>query len=89
MRIYPADIGSSCGLVTNANAQVLNDEGLPIPGLYACGNDMGSVMGGIYPAPGITLGPGMTFAYIAAIHASHHQPDAHKYPNLIAIPEPD
>lgn len=70
IRIYPGDIGSSCGLVTNANAQVLGDNDLPIKGLYACGNDMNSVMGGVYPGPGITLGPGMTFAYIAATHAA-------------------
>jgi hypothetical protein len=37
-----------------------------VPGLYACGNDMASVMAGAYPGPGITLGPGMTFWFIAA-----------------------
>ena len=41
----------------------------PIPGLYACGNDMASVMGGSYPGPGITLGPALVFAYRAVMHA--------------------
>jgi succinate dehydrogenase/fumarate reductase flavoprotein subunit len=49
---------------------VLNRDGQPIAGLYACGNDMQSVMGGVYPGPGITLGPGLAFAYLAARHAA-------------------
>ncbi|MDA8249975.1 MAG: FAD-binding protein, partial [Rhodospirillales bacterium] len=53
---------------TNGDAQVLNQDGRPIPGLYACGNDMASIMGGNYPGGGITLGPAITFAYIAARH---------------------
>ena len=40
-------------------AVVFNDK------LYAIGNDMHSIMGGVYPAPGITIGPGMVFAYLA------------------------
>ena len=35
-----------------------------IPGLYACGNDMNSIMAGSYPGAGITLGPALTFGYI-------------------------
>ena len=53
------------GLVTDARARVLNDSGAPIPGLYAVGNDMASIMGGNYPSGGITLGPAMTFGYVA------------------------
>jgi succinate dehydrogenase/fumarate reductase flavoprotein subunit len=48
---------------------VLNAQGTAIDGLYAAGNDMHSIMGGIYPAPGITIGPGVTFGYLAAKHA--------------------
>ena len=69
VEVYPADLGMSAGLLTDGNARVLNQDGAPIPGLYACGNDMDSLMAGAYPGPGITLGPGMTFAYIAARHA--------------------
>ena len=67
--LYPGDIGASTGLVTNKHAQVLDRNDLPIVGLYACGNDMHSIMGGTYPAPGITIGPGVTFGYLAAKHA--------------------
>ena len=69
IRVYPGDIGASCGLETNECAQVLR-AGRPIQGLYACGNDMDSLMAGFYPAPGITLGPAMTFGYVAARHAA-------------------
>ncbi|MES2512194.1 MAG: FAD-dependent oxidoreductase [Pseudomonadota bacterium] len=72
VRLYPGDIGASTGLQTNAEAQVLGDNGAPISGLYAVGNDMHSVMGGVYTAPGITLGPGLVFAYLAARHALAH-----------------
>jgi predicted oxidoreductase len=48
---------------------VLAADGQPIHGLYAVGNDMHSIMGGTYPAPGITIGPGLVFGRIAARHA--------------------
>ena len=70
LRLFPGDIGSATGLVTNENARVLRRDGTPIHGLYACGNDMQSVMGGAYPGPGITLGPAIAFAYAAANHAA-------------------
>jgi hypothetical protein len=69
--VLPAPIGSSVGLKTNAHAQVLGADGHAMEGLYACGNDMSSVMGGRYPGPGITLGPALVFAYLAACHLSH------------------
>lgn len=67
--LYPGDIGAATGLVTDGDARVLNAQGVAIDGLYAAGNDMHSIMGGIYPAPGITIGPGVTFGYLAAKHA--------------------
>ena len=48
--------------------------GKSIAGLYACGNDMASMMCGSYPGPGTTLGPGMVFAYRAAMHAAGKEP---------------
>ncbi len=70
VRLYPGDIGAATGFVTDTSARVLDAANTPIPGLYACGNDMHSVMGGVYTAPGITLGPGLVFGYIAGRHAS-------------------
>lgn len=70
IEIWPGDIGTSIGLKTNIDAQVLDQDDRPISGLYACGNDMSSVMRGHYPGPGITLGPGVVFAYRAARHAT-------------------
>jgi 3-oxosteroid 1-dehydrogenase len=67
--VYPGDIGTNGGLATNEHAQVLDSAGAPIAGLYACGNVAASVMGHSYPAAGATLGPGMTFGYLAMRHA--------------------
>jgi len=67
MAVYPSTLGSSIGLKADSDARVLSPSGEPIPGLYACGNDMASIMRGHYPGPGITLGPGMVFAYRAAM----------------------
>jgi succinate dehydrogenase/fumarate reductase flavoprotein subunit len=69
LAVWPADIAVSTGLATDADARVLASDGKPIPGLYACGNDMASVMAGSYPGPGTTLGPAIVFAYRAAMHA--------------------
>lgn len=69
VRLYPGDIGAATGFVTDANAQVLDASNRAIGGLYAVGTDMHSVMGGVYTAPGITLGPGLVFGYVAARHA--------------------
>ncbi|MDR7375658.1 succinate dehydrogenase/fumarate reductase flavoprotein subunit [Rhodoferax ferrireducens] len=70
VKVVPGSLGTFAGLRTNASAQVLDARNQPIPGLYAGGNDMHSVMGGSYPSGGITLGPAMTFGYIAAHHAA-------------------
>lgn len=70
VRLYPSDIGTSAGLVTDDTARVLDSDNRPIAGLYACGNDMQSMMGGTYPGPGITLGPAIAFAYLAASDAA-------------------
>jgi 3-oxosteroid 1-dehydrogenase len=66
--VYPGDIGTNGGLVIDENARVIGKDGNPIPGLYAAGNTTASVMGYSYPAAGATLGPAMTFGYLAARH---------------------
>jgi succinate dehydrogenase/fumarate reductase flavoprotein subunit len=68
LRIYPADLGTAIGLKTDCHTRVLRKDGTVMSGLYACGNDMGSIMNGNYPGPGITLGPALTFGYIAGRH---------------------
>jgi len=70
VRLYPGDIGAATGFATDAYARVLDAADHPVPGLYAVGNDMQSAMGGVYTGPGITLGPGLVFGYIAARHAA-------------------
>jgi succinate dehydrogenase/fumarate reductase flavoprotein subunit len=70
VKVYAGDIGTACGIRCNESAQALDTQGQPIPGLYMVGNDMHSVMGGEYPAPGITLGPALTFGWIAGRHAA-------------------
>jgi succinate dehydrogenase/fumarate reductase flavoprotein subunit len=69
LKIWPADAASSTGLATNADGVVLDGAGAPIPGLYACGNDMASVMRGAYPGPGTTIGPAMVFGHRIGVHA--------------------
>jgi len=66
--VHPGDLGTAAGLLADENARVLDGAGRPIDNLYACGNDMSSIMNGAYPGPGITLGPALTFGYLAAKH---------------------
>jgi succinate dehydrogenase/fumarate reductase flavoprotein subunit len=68
LRIIPGDIGTFAGLRTDEFARVLDEQNEVIPNLYAVGNDMASVMRGTYPGAGITIGPAMTFGYVAAQH---------------------
>ncbi|MGW2719627.1 3-oxosteroid 1-dehydrogenase [Streptomyces sp. NPDC001492] len=66
-RIVPGDLGTKGGLVTDARARVLRPDGSVIPGLYAAGNASAAVMGHSYAGAGSTIGPAMTFGYIAAL----------------------
>lgn len=67
VKVVPGSLGTFAGLITDNDARVLDHTThLPIKGLYAVGNDMNSIMGGQYPSGGITLGPAMTFGYLAA-----------------------
>ncbi len=68
-------LGTAGGPKTNGDAQVLDWSGNPIPGLYAAGNAMAAVLGEAYGGAGGTLGPGMTFGYIAGRHLGSHIPN--------------
>ncbi len=72
--LVPTPLGTALGLRTNARAQVCDAQGRPIGALYACGNDMHSVMAGEYPGAGAQLGPAMTFGYVAARQAASAAP---------------
>ena len=75
IRLYLGDFGTSGGLRTNPNAQVLRQDDSAIEGLYATGNCSAPVLPS-YPGPGATLGPAMTFAYQAAKHINDYQDQA-------------
>jgi len=68
-RIWPLDVGTSGGLVTDEYARVLKTDGQPIAGLYAAGNITAPVVGHSYPGAGASIGGGITFGYVAARHA--------------------
>ncbi|MEV0227813.1 FAD-binding protein, partial [Streptomyces sp. NPDC050704] len=67
LKIVPGDLGTKGGLVTDARARVLRPDGSVIRGLYAAGNASAAVMGHSYAGAGSTIGPAMTFGYIAAL----------------------
>ena len=68
IKLVIGDLGTYAGIKTDAHARALDASGRVIEGLYAAGNDMASIMGGNYPGAGITLGPALTFGYIAGKH---------------------
>ena len=67
--IWPLDVGTSGGLVTDEYARVLKPDGSAIAGLYATGNATAPVVGPCYPGAGASIGHGITFGYVAARHA--------------------
>jgi 3-oxosteroid 1-dehydrogenase len=69
LRIVPGTLGTAVGLKTDENARVLKENDSAVEGLYACGNDATSMMAGIYPGAGITIGPAIVSAYLAVEHA--------------------
>lgn len=70
IRIEAGDLGTKGGLVTDAEARVLREDGSVIDGLYATGNTSASVMGNEYAGAGATIGPSMVFGYVAANHVA-------------------
>lgn len=70
IKLYPGDLGTKGGLVTDEHARVLKQDGKVIEGLYAAGNNTASVMGHTYPGPGSTIAPASIFGYLGALHAS-------------------
>ncbi|WP_233213276.1 FAD-binding protein [Mycobacterium sp. ITM-2016-00316] len=71
-QIILGDLGTSGGLLTDEHARVLREDGSVIAGLYATGNTSAAVMGRSYAGAGATIGPAMTFGYVAAQHISEN-----------------
>jgi len=68
VHIWPGDLGTNGGILTDEFARALRPDGSVIDKLYAAGNSSASVMGGMYPGPGSTLGPALTFGFVAVNH---------------------
>jgi 3-oxosteroid 1-dehydrogenase len=66
-KIVPGDLGTKGGLVTDVNGRVLREDGTTIENLYAAGNTSAPVMGHTYAGPGATIGPAITFGYLAVL----------------------
>jgi 3-oxosteroid 1-dehydrogenase len=72
-KVYPADVGTCGGVMTNEHAQVLDEQNQVIEGLYATGNITATVMGRTYPGAGASIASSMVFGYVAARHAAGHR----------------
>jgi 3-oxosteroid 1-dehydrogenase len=77
-QIILGDLGTSGGLLTDEFARVLRPDGSTIDGLYAVGNASAAVMGRSYAGAGATIGPAMTFGYVAARHIAENATAIHQ-----------
>jgi len=75
IKIVPGDLGTKGGLRTDDRARVMRADGSIIEGLYAAGNTSAMVMGRSYAGPGATIGPAMTFGYLAALDVAGQPAD--------------
>ncbi|WP_433577728.1 3-oxosteroid 1-dehydrogenase [Nocardia brasiliensis] len=66
-KIVPGDLGTKGGLVADTAGRVLREDGTAIAGLYASGNSSTPVMGHTYAGPGATIGPAITYGYLAVL----------------------
>lgn len=73
VRVVLSDLGTKGGPKIGANGQVLRPGGVPVPGLYAAGGSAASVAGHVYPGPGVPVGSGMAFGYLAIKDMLNHQ----------------
>lgn len=68
--VVPGDVDTYGGVMTDCEARVLKADGTAFDNLYACGITTASPMGDVYPGAGASIGPSMTFGWIAARHAA-------------------
>ncbi|OMC47706.1 FAD-binding protein [Mycobacterium sp. IS-1264] len=77
-RIVLGDLGTSGGLRTDEYARVLRPDDTVVRGLYAVGNTAAPVMGRSYAGAGATIGPAMTFGFVAAKHLASQTLSSHR-----------
>jgi len=70
LQVYPGNVSTFGGLLTDAHARVVRPDASVIPGLYATGTSTASVMGRMSPGAGSSIGPSFTWGYVAARHAA-------------------
>lgn len=70
VKVVLSDLGTCGGLRTDVRGRVLREDGSAIEGLYAIGNTAANAFGASYPGAGATIGQGLVFGYIAALHAA-------------------
>ena len=70
VRVYPGDLGTNGGILTDQVGRALAEDGAVIEGLYAAGNAAASVMGATYPGPGAPIAAAMVFGFLAGRHMS-------------------
>jgi len=73
--IYPGDVGTFGGILTDEFARVVKEDGTILQGLYATGNSTASVMGKTYPGAGASISPAFIFGWVAARHAIGQAPN--------------
>jgi 3-oxosteroid 1-dehydrogenase len=87
VKMVPGDLGTKGGVVTDARARALRPDGSVIEGLYAAGNASAAVMGHTYAGAGATIGPAITFGYLAALDIAERARAAAAGPDVPATSE--
>ncbi|RRR43169.1 3-ketosteroid-delta-1-dehydrogenase [Mycolicibacter terrae] len=70
VKVVLSDLGTCGGLRADVRGRVQREDGSVIKGLYAIGNTAANAFGASYPGAGATIGQGLVFGYIAALHAA-------------------